>query len=165
VTKVYFPRLILPVASAGSYLVDLLLSIAVLLILMAGFGIFPGWRIAVLPVLVVFTLASATGVGIWLTALNARYRDVRYIVPFLTQIWLLASPIAYSSGRVPAGTYRILYNLNPMVAIVEGFRWSLLGIPWTLGWLPGISVLVSVLILVSGAFFFRRIERTFADEL
>ncbi len=109
-------------------------------------------------------LVAAIGVGTWLAALNARYRDVRYIVPFMTQIWLFLSPVVYTSTQVP-GPWRILYNLNPMVAVIEGFRWSLFDLPWTLGWLPALSVVVSFAILISGAFFFRRIERTFADEL
>ena len=164
VTKVYFPRLILPVASAGSYLVDLVLSTIVLFGLMAWYGIYPTWRIVALPGLAVLTLVAAIGVGTWLAALNARYRDVRYVVPFMVQIWLFLSPIAYAAARVPE-QYRWLYDLNPMVAVIEGFRWALLGLPWDLGWMPLISVTVSFVILVSGAFFFRRIERTFADEL
>jgi lipopolysaccharide transport system permease protein len=164
VTKVYFPRLLLPIASAGSYLIDLILSSAVLLVLMAYYGIYPGWRIIALPGLALFTLVAAVGVGTWLTALNTRYRDVRYVVPFLLQIWLFASPITYSSTRVPA-SYRVLYDLNPMAGVVEGFRWALLGTPWQLGVLPVISAFASVVILISGAFFFRRLERTFADEI
>ncbi|HEX4521414.1 MAG TPA: ABC transporter permease [Gaiellaceae bacterium] len=164
VTKVYFPRLILPIASAGSYLVDLLLSLVVLLGLMAVYGIYPTWRIVVLPGLILLTLIAAIGIGTWLTALNARYRDVRYVVPFMVQIWLFLSPIAYTTARVPE-EYRWLYDLNPMVAVIEGFRWALLGLHWDLGWQPVLSVIVSFVFLVSGAFFFRRVERTFADEL
>jgi lipopolysaccharide transport system permease protein len=164
VTKVYFPRLVLPLASAGSYLIDLLLSVVVLFALMAIYGVYPTWRIVALPALILLTLAATVGVGTWLTALNARYRDVRYVVPFMIQILLFLSPIAYSAGRVPS-SYQWLYDLNPMVAVIEGFRWSLLGLPWVFGWLPLISVAVSFAILVSGAFFFRGIEKTFADEL
>ncbi len=164
VTKVYFPRLILPISSAGSFLVDLLLALAVLFCLMAWYGLYPSWRLVALPALIVLTLVATVGVGTWLSALNARYRDVRYIVPFMTQIWLFASPIFYASTQVPE-RWRTLYDLNPMVAVIEGFRWALFDLPWTLGWLPALSVVVSFAILVSGAFFFRRIERTFADEL
>jgi lipopolysaccharide transport system permease protein len=164
VTKVYFPRLVLPLASAGSFLVDLLLTTLVLLGLMALYGIYPTWRIVALPFLVLLTLAATVGVGTWLAALNARYRDVRYVVPFLVQILLFLSPIAYSASRVP-DQWAWLYNLNPLVAAVEGFRWALLGLPWTLGWLPLLSVVATLAILVSGVFFFRRLERTFADEL
>jgi lipopolysaccharide transport system permease protein len=164
VTKVYFPRLVLPLASAGSFLVDLLLTTVVLLLLMAAYGIYPTWRIVALPALVLLTLAAAVGVGTWLAAVNARYRDVRYVVPFLIQILLFLSPIAYSTAKV-SGTWAWVYDLNPMVAAIEGFRWALLGVPWTLGWLPLVSVGATVAILVSGAFFFRRLERTFADEI
>jgi lipopolysaccharide transport system permease protein len=164
VTKVYFPRLVLPISSAGSFVIDLLLSLAVLLCLMAWYGLYPSWRIVALPALILLTLVASVGVGTWLAALNARYRDVRYIVPFLTQIWLFLSPVVYTSTQVPE-PWRVLYNLNPMVAVIEGFRWALFDLPWTLGWLPALSVVVSFAILVSGAFFFRRIERTFADEL
>ena len=164
VTKVYFPRLVLPLASAGSYVIDFVLSGVILLALMAYYGIYPDWRIVALPGVALLALVSAVGVGTWLTALNVRYRDVQYIVPFVTQIWLFASPVAYSSTQVPE-RYRVLYDLNPMAGCVEGFRWALLGKPWVLGWLPAISVVVSILVLVSGAFFFRRVERTFADEV
>jgi lipopolysaccharide transport system permease protein len=164
VTKVYFPRLVLPLASAGSFLVDLLLTTLVLLVLMAAYGFYPSWRILVLPALVLLTLAAAVGIGSWLAALNARYRDVRYVVPFMIQILLFVSPIAYSTAKV-SGAWAWLYDLNPMVAAIEGFRWALLGVPWTLGWLPLLSVVATAVILVSGAFFFRRLERTFADEI
>jgi lipopolysaccharide transport system permease protein len=164
VTKVYFPRLILPAASLGSYLIDFALSTTVLLLLMGYDGIYPTWRIVAFPAIGLATLVSAGGVGTWLTALNVRYRDIRYLVPFLTQIWLFASPVAYSTTRIPE-RYRVVYDLNPMAGIAEGFRWSLLGTPWGLGWLPALSFVVSVGILVSGAFFFRRVERTFADEM
>src|SRR5262249_38982032 len=164
VTKVYFPRLVLPLASAGSFLVDLFLTLLVLLGLMAIYGIYPTWRIVVLPALVLLTLAASVGIGTWLTALNARYRDVRYVVPFLVQILLFLSPIAYSTSRV-SDHWAWLYDLNPMVAAIEGFRGALLGMPWDLGWLPLLSVLATAAILASGVVFFRRLERTFADEL
>ena len=163
-TKVYFPRLVLPLASAGSFLVDLLLTLVVLLVLMFGYSVYPTWRIVALPVLILLTLVATVGCGLWLTALNARYRDVRYVVPFLIQIGLFVSPIGYATSKVPA-QYQWIYDLNPMVAVIEGFRWALLGATWDVGWMPLISVAVSVVVLVSGAFFFRRIERTFADEL
>ena len=164
VTKVYFPRLILPLAASGTYLVDYLIGTGVLLCLMGADGLLPTWRIVALPALAVLALISAVGVGTWLTALNVRYRDVRYLVPFVTQIWLFASPVAYSTTRIPAH-YRFVYDLNPTAGVIEGYRWALLGTPWQLGALPIVSVGTSVLILVSGAFFFRRIERTFADEM
>jgi lipopolysaccharide transport system permease protein len=144
--------------------VDLFLTTGVLLLLMAGYDVYPTWRIVALPALVALTLVATIGAGVWLAALNARYRDVRYIVPFLVQILLFLSPIAYASSSIPS-EYQWIYNLNPLVAVIDGFRWSLLGLPWTVGWAPLLSVAVSLILLVTGAFFFRRIERTFADEL
>jgi lipopolysaccharide transport system permease protein len=164
ITKVYFPRLILPIASAGSFLVDFILSTLVLLVLMAFYGLYPDWRIAALPVLGLLALVSAVAVGTWLTAANVRYRDIRYVVPFLVQVWLFASPVAYSATKIPSA-FRLVYELNPMAGTIEGFRWALIGTPWDLGWLPAVSVLVAFLALVTGAFFFRRVERTFADEI
>jgi homopolymeric O-antigen transport system permease protein len=164
ITKVYFPRLILPISSVGSYLVDFLLATAVLLVLMAGYGIYPGWRIVALPAVAVVAIVSALGVGTWLTALNVRYRDVRYAVPFLVQVWLFASPVAYSSTKIPTA-FRALYDLNPIAAAVEGSRWALIGTQWRLGWLPAISVATAFIVLVTGAMYFRRVERTFADEI
>jgi lipopolysaccharide transport system permease protein len=164
VTKVYFPRLLLPIASCGSFVVDLVLSLCVLLVLMARDGIYPDWRVVALPGLALLTIVAAVGLSLWLTALNSRYRDVRYIVPFMLQIWLFLSPISYSSTRIP-GRWRLLYDLNPMAGVVEGFRWALLGTSWQLGALPLISITASFVILVSGAYFFRNLERTFADEM
>jgi lipopolysaccharide transport system permease protein len=164
ITKVYFPRLILPISSVGSYLVDFLLATAVLLVLMAGYGIYPDWRIVALPAIGLVAVVSALGVGTWLTALNVRYRDVRYAVPFLVQVWLFASPIAYSSTRIP-NSFRAVYDLNPIAGTAEAFRWALIGTPWRLGWLPAISVVMAIVALATGAVFFRRVERTFADEI
>jgi homopolymeric O-antigen transport system permease protein len=164
ITKVYFPRLILPISSVGSYLVDFLLATAVLLVLMAGYGIYPDWRIVALPAIGLVAIVSALGVGTWLTALNVRYRDVRYAVPFLVQVWLFASPVAYSSTKIPSG-FRAVYDLNPIAGAVEGCRWALIGTPWRLGWLPVISVAMAFVALATGAIFFRRVERTFADEI
>jgi homopolymeric O-antigen transport system permease protein len=164
ITKVYFPRLILPLSSAGSFLIDFLLSTVVLLVLMAYYGIYADWRIVALPALGLFALVSAVGVGTWLTALNVRYRDIRYVVPFVVQVWLFASPVAYSTTKIPHA-FRAVYNLNPMAGAIEGFRWALIGTPWRLGWLPAISPAMAVVALVTGAFYFRRVERTFADEI
>jgi lipopolysaccharide transport system permease protein len=164
ITKVYFPRLILPISSVGSYLIDFVLATAVLLVLMAFYGMYPDWRIIALPALGVLALLTALGVGTWLTALNVRYRDIRYIVPFLVQIWLLASPVGYSATKIPEG-FRAVYNLNPMAGTIEAFRWALIGTPWELGWLPAISLVVTVVLLITSAYFFRRVERTFADEI
>lgn len=164
ITKVYFPRLILPLASAGSFFVDFLLSTVVLFGLMAYYGIYPDWRIVALPALGLLALVSSVGVGTWLTALNVRYRDIRYVVPFLVQVWLFASPVAYSTTQIPS-SFRLVYELNPMAGTVEGFRWALLGTPWRLGWLPAVSVGIALFALLTGAYFFRRVERTFADEI
>jgi lipopolysaccharide transport system permease protein len=164
ITKVYFPRLVLPLASAGSFLVDFALSTAVLLVLMAAYGLHPDWRMVSLPLFGLLALVSAVGVGTWLTALNVRYRDIRYVVPFLVQVWLFASPVAYSTTKIPSA-FRVVYELNPMAGTIEGFRWALIGTPWRLGWLPTASVLIAFLALVTGAYFFRRVERTFADEI
>ena len=160
----YFPRLILPLSSAGSFLIDFVLSTVVLLALMAYYGIYPDWRIVALPAFAVFALVSAVGVGTWLTALNVRYRDIRYVVPFVVQVWLFASPVAYSATKIPRA-FRAVYDLNPMAGAIEGFRWALIGTPWRLGWLPAISPAMAVVVLVTGAFYFRRVERTFADEI
>jgi lipopolysaccharide transport system permease protein len=164
VTKVYFPRLILPLSSAGSFVIDFVLSTLVLFVLMGIYGIYPDWRIVALPAFGTLALVTAVGVGTWLTALNVRYRDVRYVVPFLVQVWLFASPVAYSATKIPP-EFRIVYNLNPMAGTIEGFRWALIGTPWRLGWLPLISVAMTFVALLTGAFFFRRVERTFADEI
>lgn len=164
ITKVYFPRLILSLSSAGSFLVDFVLSTVVLLFLMAYYGIYPDWRMVALPALGFFALVSSVGVGTWLTALNVRYRDIRYVVPFLIQVWLFVSPVVYSSTEIP-GNLRAVYDLNPMAGAVEGYRWALIGTPWRLGWNPLISAVVAVVVLVGGAYFFRRVEPTFADEI
>jgi lipopolysaccharide transport system permease protein len=164
ITKVYFPRLILPISSVGSYLIDFLLATVVLLALMAFYGMYPDWKIVALPALALVATVSALGVGTWLTALNVRYRDVRYAVPFIVQVWLFMSPVAYSSTAIPA-PFRAIYQLNPMAGTIEGFRWALIGTPWTLGWLPVISVVMAFVALITGAVFFRRVERTFADEI
>lgn len=164
ITKVYFPRLILPFSSAGSFLIDFVLSTLVLFVLMAIYGIYPDWRIVALPAFGMLALITAVGVGTWLSALNVRYRDVQYVVPFIVQVWLFASPVAYSATKIPP-EFRVVYNLNPMAGTIEGFRWALIGTPWQLGWLPLISVAMVFVVLLTGAFFFRRVERTFADEI
>jgi lipopolysaccharide transport system permease protein len=162
ITKVYFPRLIIPLATIGVGLVDFAVASIVLAGMMAYYGIAPGAAIWSLPLWVAFTVVTALSAGLWLSALNVKYRDVRYTVTFLAQLWLFATPVAYSSSIVPAA-WRPLYALNPMVGVIEGFRWALLGG----GQRPGLMVAVSVgtvaLLGVSGLFYFRRMERTFAD--
>lgn len=162
--KVYFPRLAIPIATVLSGIVDFGLAFAVLLCMMPFFHLVPTLNVVWLPFFVLLALCTSLGVGLWLSALNVQYRDVRYVVPFLTQIWLFATPIAYPSSLLPE-PWRTVYGLNPMAGVVEGFRWALLGtraIPLSLVLM---STTTSVLLLVTGLFYFRRMERTFADSV
>jgi lipopolysaccharide transport system permease protein len=161
-TKVYFPRLIIPLSPVLSGLVDFGISLALLIAMMFYFDVVPGPAVVLLPLFVLFALMAAMAVGLWLAALNAIYRDVRYTIPFLTQFWLFATPIAYPSTIVPP-EWQWVYGLNPMVGVVEGFRWTLLGAaqpPW-----PALTVsfVVVCVMFVGGLFYFRRMEKTFAD--
>lgn len=164
ITKVYFPRLILPVAAAGSFLLDFAIAFGLLVGMMVFYGVYPSIALAWLPLLTLFAVVAALAVGIWLAALNVRYRDVRYAVPFLTQLWLFATPVAYPSSIVPK-TWQPLLGLNPMAGVVEGFRWALLGT----GEVPGAIILVSAAVtlglLLGGLAYFQRTERTFADVI
>jgi lipopolysaccharide transport system permease protein len=162
ITKVYFPRLLVPISSTLGGLVDFVIAFAILLLMMAWYGIRPTWAIAALPGLILLAMASALGVGLWLSALNVRYRDVRYTIGFLIQFWLLATPVAYPSSLIP-GRWRALYGLNPMAGVVEGFRWALLGQSQAPGALLAVSVVVVILILIGGLYYFRRMEAEFAD--
>lgn len=163
ITKVYFPRLLAAVAPVIAGLVDLLLSFGVLLAVMAGYGLYPGFpRVLVLVPFLLLAMGTAIGIGSWLAALNVKYRDVRYVVPFLLQLWLFASPVVYSSQLVDQ-PWRTVYALNPMAGVVEGFRWATLG-----GVAPSygrvaLSTLGGVLLLIGGLLYFRRTERNFAD--
>jgi lipopolysaccharide transport system permease protein len=163
ITKVYFPRLVIPLSAVLTGLVDFALSLAVLLGMMAAYGWLPGASVLLLPAPLLLALAAALGVGLWLSALNVQFRDVRYTMTFLTQIWLLATPIAYPAALVPE-RWRALYALNPMVGAVEGFRRALLGTPVPAS-LMAVSAASAVLLLVSGLFYFRRMERGFADAV
>jgi homopolymeric O-antigen transport system permease protein len=160
-TKVYFPKLILPLASVVVGLVDFSISAVVLLALMAYYGLAPAAAFWTIPAWTALAVITAVAVSLWLAALNVRYRDVRYTLPFLTQLWLFATPVAYQSSLVKPA-WRGLYGLNPMVGVVDGFRWALLGGAWPGRTIPASTVAVLV-ILVSGLFYFRRTERTFAD--
>ncbi|MEO8481906.1 MAG: ABC transporter permease [Acidobacteriota bacterium] len=160
-TKVYFPKLILPLASVLVGLVDFAVSAVVLLGLMAWYGLGPGSGLWTIPIWTLLAVATALAVSLWLAALNVRYRDVRYTLPFLTQLWLFATPVAYPSSLAPQ-SWRAIYGLNPMVGVVDGFRWALVGGPWP-GATVGASTAAVLVILVSGLFYFRRTERTFAD--
>jgi lipopolysaccharide transport system permease protein len=162
ITKVYFPRLAVPLAAVLASLIDLGVSFCLLLLGLAYYGVLPGIEVFLIPLFVAFAGVSALGVGLWLSALNVRYRDFRYTVPFLVQIWLFASPVAYPTSLVPE-EWRMLYGLNPMVSVVEGFRWALVGAPRPAFDLFAASTLASIIILVSGMFYFRRTERQFSD--
>jgi lipopolysaccharide transport system permease protein len=161
ISKVYFPRLLLPISSVLPALLDFGLAFIVLLGMMIYYGIAPTPAIVLLPALLAVSIMCALGAGLWLSALNVEYRDVGYIVPFLTQLWMVATPVAYPSSLLEE-PWRTLYGLNPMVGVIEGFRWALLGTQPP-GSLVGLSAAISVFMLVSGAFFYRRAERTFAD--
>jgi lipopolysaccharide transport system permease protein len=160
--KIYFPRLIIPITTIVSGAVDFVVAFMVLLLMMAYYGVVPTTHIIWLPFLLVLEIGTALGVGFWLSAMNVQFRDVRYVVPFLAQFWLFATPIAYPSSLL-SEPWRTLYGLNPMVGVVEGFRWALLGSQTAPGPIIMISSLVSLTLLITGVFYFRRMERTFAD--
>jgi lipopolysaccharide transport system permease protein len=162
IKKIYFPRLVIPIASVLSALVDFGIALAVLLGMMVWYGIAPTVHVLWLPGLVLLALVTALGVGLWLCALNVQYRDVKYILPFLTQFWMFATPIAYPSSLLPE-PWRTLYGLNPLAGVVEGFRWALLGANTRPGPMIALSALAAVTLLITGAFYFRRMEKTFAD--
>ena len=162
ITKVYFPRLVIPLASVLAGVVDFAIAFIVLLGLLLYYGIRPTTAVVWLPLFVLLALATALSVGLWLSALNVKYRDVRYTIPFLTQLWMFATPVAYSSTLVPQ-KWRALFGLNPMAGVVEGFRWALLGKSGGPGGLLWVSVAAVLLLLTGGLFYFRRTESTFAD--
>jgi lipopolysaccharide transport system permease protein len=162
ITKIYFPRLVIPIASVLAGLLDFVIAFVLVIVMMARYGIHPGWRVLTLPLFIVFELATALGVGLWLSALNVQYRDVRYTVPFIVQFWLFASPVVYSSTLVPA-SWRPLYGLNPMAGVVEGFRWALLAKPPAPGAMFAVSSIMVAALLVSGLYYYRRMEKNFAD--
>jgi len=160
--KIYFPRLVIPISSILSGLVDFAIAFAVLLVLMLYYGMAPTWNVVWLPALLLLSFLTALAVGLWLSALNLQFRDVRYTVPFLVQAWLFATPIAYPSSLLEE-PWRTLYALNPMVGVVEGFRWALLATDTAPGPLVLVSAAVAVILIVTGAYRFRRLEKTFAD--
>lgn len=162
--KVYFPRLLLPLAAVGSYLLDFAIAMVVLGLLMMVFGVLPTLTVMWIVPLAVLALTTAISVGVWLSAVNVRYRDVPYAVPFLVQVWLFASPVAYSSNLVPA-EWRAIYQLNPMAGVTEGFRWALLGHGIPPSESVVFSVVVTTIVLITGLAYFRRVERTFADVI
>jgi lipopolysaccharide transport system permease protein len=162
IAKVYFPRLVIPIATVLSGLVDFVLAFLVLLGMMFYYGITPTLNIVWLPWFLLLALVTALGAGFWLSAVNVQFRDVRYVTPFLVQFWLFATPVAYPSSLL-SEPWRTLYGLNPMVGVVEGFRWALLGTNTAPGPIILASSLSALLLLASGAYYFRRMEKTFAD--
>lgn len=163
IKKVYFPRLLMPLAGLTSGLIDFAISMFMMAILMAYYQIVPTVNILWLPAFLLLAFVTSLGVGLWLSALNVQFRDVRYTLGFLSQIWLFCTPIAYSSSLIQE-PWRSIYGLNPMAGVVEGFRWALLDTPPP-GPLIGISAVASTLMLVGGAFYFRRMEKSFADQI
>jgi lipopolysaccharide transport system permease protein len=162
IKKVYFPRLVVPISAVLSGVVDFVLAFVVLIGLLLAYGRVPGINVIWLPAFLLLALVTALGAGLWLSALNVEFRDVRYVVPFVVQLWLFASPVIYSSETL-SGTARTLYGLNPMAGVIEGFRWALLGAGAGPDWMTGVSALAALALLISGAFYFRRMEKNFAD--
>lgn len=162
IKKVYFPRLAIPIATVLAGVVDFILAFIVLIGMMAYFGFTPTINVLWLPLLLFLALITSLGVSLWLSALNVEFRDVRYIMPFLTQCWLFSTPIAYPSSLL-SEPWRTLYGLNPMAGVVEGFRWALLGTKTAPGTIVFVSALAALALLISGALYFRRMEKTFAD--
>jgi len=164
IKKIYFPRLTMPMASVFASLVDFFLAFIVLLGMMLYYGFVPTINSLWLPALLILSMITALGVSLWLSALNVQFRDVRHMIPFITQAWLFATPVAYPSSLL-SEPWRTVYGLNPMVGVVEGFRWALLGTDTAPGPVIAVSSIMALLIFVGGAFYFRRMERTFADVI
>ena len=163
ISKVYFPRLIIPIAAVIAPLVDFAIGFVILIGFMMWYRITPGPSIVWLPALMLLAVATAASVGVWLAALNVRYRDVRYVVPFVVQLWMFATPVAYPASLVPS-RWRAVYGLNPMAGVIEGFRWALAGGPAP-GVITVVSAAVVVVLITGGAMYFRRLEGTFADVI
>jgi len=163
IKKIYFPRLVIPISAVVSGVVDFALAFIVLLGMMLVYGIVPTINVIFLPLLLLLAFVTALGVGMWLSAMNVQFRDVRYTVPFLTQFWMFATPIAYPSSLIQNDLLRTIYGINPMTGVIEGFRWALLNTDTAPGPMVIVSSLAAVALLVSGAFYFRRMEKTFAD--
>jgi lipopolysaccharide transport system permease protein len=164
IKKVYFPRLAIPIATVLAGVVDFMIAFTVLIAMMAFYGIMPGAQVFWIPALLLLALVTALGVGLWFAALNVQYRDVAYVVPFTVQLWLFATPVAYPSSMLPE-PWRTVYGLNPMAGVVEGFRWTLLGTGEAPGPMLAVSTFAAVAILVTGSFYFRWMERSFADRV
>lgn len=170
IKKIFFPRLVLPTAAAVSGIVDFILAFLVLLLMVLGYHVFniAGFSVSLtlnvlwLPLFLLLAVTTSLGVGLWLSAMNVQFRDVRHVVPFLVQFWLFATPIAYPSSLIPEA-WRVVYGINPMAGVVEGFRWALLNTDAPPGLMLAVSTITSLILLVSGAYYFRRAEKTFAD--
>jgi len=166
ITKVFFPRLAIPISSILSAIPDFVIGLILLAGLMAWYGVAPGWGMVALPLFVLLALGVALGVGLWLSALNVKYRDVRYAIPFLTRLWFFATPVIYPASTVGeklGPKWQTIYGLNPMVGVVEGFRWALLGKGESPGPMVWVSVATTLLVLFGGLLYFRRLEQEFAD--
>lgn len=164
ITKIYFPRLIIPISAVVGGLVDFVISFVVLIGLMAYYRVYPTWNMLWIIPFILLTLITALAVGLWFSAMNVRYRDVQQMIPFIIQAWMFASPVAYSANMITDRAWQLVYGLNPLAGIIQGFRWALLGgnPPGELMW---ISAVVMVIILISGLYYFRRMEKTFADTV
>lgn len=162
IKKIYFPRLVVPISSVMSGAVDFLIAFVVLLGMMAFYGVQPTLNVIWLPLFVLLAFVAALGVGLWLSAMNVKYRDVRFAVPFVVQVWMFATPVVYPSSLLPE-PWRTLYGLNPMTGVIEGFRWALLGTKTVPGPIVLVSAVAALALLVSGAYYFRRMEKSFAD--
>jgi lipopolysaccharide transport system permease protein len=163
IKKVFFPRLVIPISNVLSPLVDMALAFIVLVLMMPFFGIWPTINFLWLPLFTLLAFITSLGVGLWFSALNVEYRDVRYIVPFLAQFWMFASPVVYSSSSIKNPLLKIIYGINPMAGVIDGFRWAVLGRTEAPGPMIWVSTAVAIIILISGAFYFRRMEHNFAD--
>jgi len=166
ISKVFFPRMVIPIAGVLSGLVDFLVSLIVLVGMMLFYKIIPTWNLLLMPLFLLLALLTALGFGLWLSALNVRFRDVNHLVPFIIEIWKYATPVIYGSTLIPE-KFRFLLGLNPMTGVVEGFRWAILGSKYVENFNPGplfiVSISITLLVLISGVIFFRNTERTFAD--
>ncbi|MGH7874350.1 MAG: ABC transporter permease [Candidatus Binatia bacterium] len=164
ISKVYFPRLIVPLSATLSGILDFAIAFVLLMLMMVWYGVLPNWGVLLLPFFLLLALATAFAVGLWFSALNVRYRDVGYTIPFITQFWMFASPIVYPVSLVPE-KWRLLYSLNPLVGVIEGFRWALLGKQRPDFEMITVSSVVVILLLAGGLICFKRMERTFVDEV
>ncbi len=166
ISKVYFPRMIIPASAVIVSLVDFLISFALLFALMAWYQFMPGWQMLAVPLFLIMAGFASLGAGLWLSALNVQYRDFRHVVPFIVQLGLYISPVGFSSSIIPS-EWRLLYSLNPMVGVIDGFRWAILGETGTSLYMPGIWVSLAIIFLmfISGIWYFRKMEKTFADVI